>query len=208
MAGDYSGFKKFGEKILNDVEKEMILEMPKGYTIEKTNNRWSRKSNDLRYVALAIMLTIIAYFICSILFENLMQAFYIILVTPFSYIGVFLVFLLFDFYLDQGIYAAFVLLGGLVINASIFIINDLKQLKSNNHNENVITAISGKAIPIILTVISTCIGLLPFVLSGQNEVFWFSLSVSIIGGLLFSLIIVFFLLPLILLKKHSEIIWK
>jgi len=59
----------------------------------------------------------------------------------------------------------------------------------------------GKAQPILLTVLSTCFGLIPFLLEGQNEFFWFSLAIGTIGGLVFSMIAVFVCLPVFLSKK-------
>jgi len=50
---------------------------------------------------------------------------------------------------------------------------------------------------------STCLGLLPFMIGGQNEVFWFALAAGTTGGLLFSLLVVFFCLPVSLNKKQK-----
>ena len=98
---------------------------------------------------------------------------YIIAIIPISFIGLFLIFSLFDFYFDQGGYAAFVMLGGLAVNAGIFIVNDLNNRTTGAYNRNVLKSVAGKAIPILLTILSTCFGLIPFIMEGQNEIFWF-----------------------------------
>jgi multidrug efflux pump subunit AcrB len=144
------------------------------------------------------------FFICTVLFENFKQPVYIIVIIPISFIGLFLIFSLFDFYFDQGGYAAFVMLGGLAVNAGIFIINDLNNRGSGQYNRNVLKSVAGKAIPILLTIMSTCFGLIPFLIEGQNEIFWFSLAIGTIGGLIFSMVGVFWVLPMLLWKK-SEI---
>jgi multidrug efflux pump subunit AcrB len=110
---------------------------------------------------------------------------------------------LFDFYFDQGGYAAFVMLGGLAVNAGIFIINDLNNRGSGLYNRNVLKSVAGKAIPILLTIMSTCFGLIPFLIEGQNEIFWFSLAIGTIGGLIFSMVGVFWVLPMLLWKKGN-----
>lgn len=56
--------------------------------------------------------------------------------------------------------------------------------------------------PIVLTIASTCLGLLPFMIGGQNEVFWFALAVGTTGGLLFSIFVVFIVLPIFLTRKN------
>jgi hypothetical protein len=43
--------------------------------------------------------------------------------------------------------------------------------------------------------------MVPFLLSGDSEVFWFALAVGSIGGLMFSLIGVFVVLPMVANSK-------
>jgi multidrug efflux pump subunit AcrB len=197
---DYYGSGKFGSKYLKEVLAEMENELPLGYEAKKTGWQWDWQKTKRNY-ALLIILAIGIYFICSVLFESLKQPLYIIGMVPLSFIGLFLTFAVFDFYFDQGGYAAFILLGGLTVNAAIFIVYDLNNLKTGNYNRNVVKAVLGKAKPILLTIASTCFGLIPFLLEGQNEVFWFSLAAGTIGGLLISLLAVFFVLPVWLMRK-------
>jgi multidrug efflux pump subunit AcrB len=51
-------------------------------------------------------------------------------------------------------------------------------------------------IPIALTILSTIIGLMPFLIAGKDERFWFSLAAGTIGGLVFSMIGLIFFLPI------------
>lgn len=197
---EYFGSSKFGNQYLNDVLDQYDKEKPLGYEAEKLSWEWDWGTTKRQYGLIVILLVGI-YFICSILFENFKQPFYIIASVPISFIGLFLIFSIFDFYFDQGGYAAFVLLGGLVVNAAIFVINDLNNYHIGRYNRNVIKAILGKAQPILLTILSTCFGLIPFLIEGQKEVFWFSLAIGTIGGLLFSLIAVFVCLPVFLYRK-------
>ena len=87
------------------------------------------------------------------------------------------------------------------MNAGIFIVNDLNNRSQGLYNRNVLKSVAGKAIPILLTILSTCFGLIPFIIEGQNEIFWFSLAIGTIGGLIFSMVGVFWVLPVLLWKK-------
>ena len=200
---EYMGSSKFGNEYLDGVLEEMRLGMPIGYTAEKQSYTWSFDKAKRQY-SLILLLIVVTFVICSILFENLKQPFYIIVIIPISFIGLFLIFSLFDFYFDQGGYAAFVMLGGLAVNAAIFIINDLNNRSGSGYNRNVLKATVGKAVPILLTILSTCFGLIPFIMEGQNEIFWFSLAIGTIGGLLFSTLGVFWALPVFLWKKQKK----
>ena len=57
--------------------------------------------------------------------------------------------------------------------------------------------------PIILTVLSTCLGLVPFLIGGQHEVFWFALAIGTIGGLTMSILLMLVVLPALLMSKSG-----
>ncbi|WKD85066.1 Swarming motility protein SwrC [Polaribacter huanghezhanensis] len=203
----YTGSAKFGAKFLDEKLKELHVKLPLGYQFEKAGNRWflsDDKNNN--YLFLLTLVLVIIYFICAILFESFKQPFIILSVIPISFIGVFLTFYLFDFNFDQGGLASFVLLSGITVNASIFIINGFNKLKKEHPNQNYsalyLEAFKQKIFPIILTIVSTILGFIPFVKDGQNEVFWFALGAGTIGGLLFSLLGILFYLPIFTLKKN------
>ncbi|WP_439488768.1 efflux RND transporter permease subunit [Algoriphagus sp.] len=200
VAFEYMGSAKFGSEYLEEVLEEMKQIMPIGYEANRDSYYWNYGQQKRQYALLGLLI-IGVFMICSVLFENLKQPVYIIAIIPISFIGLFLIFSLFDFYFDQGGYAAFVMLGGLAVNAGIFIVNDLNNRAQGLYNRNVLKSVAGKAVPILLTIMSTCFGLIPFIIEGQNEVFWFSLAIGTIGGLIFSMFGVFWVLPVLLWKK-------
>lgn len=199
---EYMGSAKFGNEYLDEVLDEMKVLMPIGYEAKKQTWSWNSDKAKREYGLLGLLVVGI-FFICTILFENFKQPFYIIFLIPISFIGLFLIFSLFDFYFDQGGYAAFVMLGGLAVNAGIFILNDFNNRKTGVFNRNILKSVAGKAIPILLTVLSTCFGLVPFLIEGQNEIFWFSLAIGTIGGLVFSMVGVFWILPVLMWRKRK-----
>jgi multidrug efflux pump subunit AcrB len=198
VAFDYYGSNKFGAEYRDQILEEMAQIMPVGYVAKTQGYNWyGRQAEKTQYGLIAILILGI-FIISAILFENLRQPLLIAFSIPVSFIGLFLIFSLGDFSYDQGGYAAFLLLGGLVVNASIFILNDYNNSLIRNQHRRVVKAVIGKSIPIILTVVSTCLGLVPFLLEGDKEVFWFGLAIGTIGGLVFSLYAVFVLVPVFL----------
>jgi len=187
---------------LKECMEEMEKEMPLGYLIEEQRHSFN---NENKQNWLLLLVIGFIFFICAIIFESLRQAFAVILLIPTSFIGIFLTFYWFDFNFDQGGYASFILLSGIVVNSIIFIINDYNQFRKRFTNrsslKNYIKAFQHKISPILLTIISTILGLVPFLLHGSREVFWFSLAVSTIGGLLFSLIVIFLFIPIFIVEK-------
>lgn len=203
---EYFGTYEMGNSFLEETLTELKQSLPIGYTATKNNYGFREiKGNEHYYLILALLF--INYIICSVLFENLKQPLYIIATVPISFIGLFLIFYLFDFPFDQGGYAAFIMLGGLVVNAGIFIVNDfnmlLKQRIQTHYNKLLIKAILNRGRTIMLTTIAAICGLIPFLVDGPGEPFWFSLAIGTIGGLIFSLFAIFVVLPVLLWEKRS-----
>ena len=199
---DYLGTQDFANKFLNATLDEMNKEMPIGFTAEAQDWNWDQARTTRQY-SLIVLLILANYFICCILFESLKLPFFITIIVPVSFIGIFLIFSVFQFYFDQGGYAAFVLLTGLVLNSAIFIIHDLKNSNTQprNPNRTLLKIILKRSKIISITLLSTSCSLIPFLLEGQNEVFWFSFGVGVISGLAMSLFAIFFLLPTLMWKK-------
>lgn len=205
VAYDFLGTPILAQKVRERNVKELREKLPIGYRVlEQSYSYWNKKDSTQYYYIFIVMFII--FFICAILLESLRQPFAIFSMIPFSFIGVFLTFYLFEFNFDQGGYASFILLCGISVNSALFIVNDYNNLRKQYLNRNpqqlYFKAFNYKIIPVILTIVSTVVGLVPFVWHGQNEAFWFSFAVGSIGGLLFSLLGIFFYLPLFLSKKN------
>jgi len=199
---EYIGASEQGQKVLENVVTDFKKELPMGYTIENKSSRnyyWG-KDNEKQNGLLFLILVII-FFLSSILFNSLKQPFAILFVIPVSFIGIFLTFYLFKLNFDQGGFASFVLLCGLTVNANIYIIDEYNRvLKQKNVSKlrAYLKAWSVKMRPILLTMTSTILGFMPFIIGATKEPFWFPLAAGTIGGLLFSLIGIVLFLPVFL----------
>lgn len=207
VAYDFIGTHQLAKKVKDENIREIREKLPIGFKINQSSYRGWKKEDINQYFALFIVILII-FFICAILLESLKQPFAIISMIPIAFIGVFLTFYLFEFNFDQGGYASFILLCGISVNSALYIINDFNNLKIQYPNRSInklyFKAFNYKIIPILLTIISTIVGLIPFVWNGQNEAFWFSFAVGSIGGLVFSLLGILLYLPLFILKADKK----
>ena len=201
---DFIGPHQLSSMVREKEIKELNEILPIGYQAKDPGfGGWDRKEKKQYF--LIFLIVVIIYFICSILLESFLQPLAIIALIPISFIGLFLAFYLFELNFDQGGFAAFILLCGLSVNAGLFIINDYnnyRKLKGKDFKMKAyLKAYNHKIMPIILTIISTVIGLLPFIWGGQQEVFWFAFAAGSIGGLLFSIVAIVVYLPLFLKLK-------
>lgn len=201
---EYTGSDRFGSKHLENVLEEMRLEMPLGFSAERvTYSFWGQEEKQLNYLMLLVILAI--FFICSVLFESLRQAAMIVVLIPISFIGIFLTFYWFDFPFDQGGYTSFVMVAGLVVNGLILILHEFNSRRRDFPHLPFLTAylqaFRQRIVPILLSIVSTVLGLLPFLLHGPSEVFWYALAVGTMGGLIFSVLVLFLVIPLFILPR-------
>ncbi|MCC8145822.1 MAG: efflux RND transporter permease subunit [Bacteroidales bacterium] len=195
---EYVGSYQQGNKVLERNVEEYQKMLPMGYTIESQQSSWNWQKKNAKQYALLLMIFVITFFTCSILFNSLRQPFAVIFVIPIAYIGIFLAFYLFKLNFDQGGFASFILISGLSVNANIYIINEynnILQKRKISPLQAYIKAWNAKISPIFLTVISTILGFIPFMIGGK-EAFWFPLAAGTIGGLIVSLIASFLFLPI------------
>lgn len=199
VAFDFVGPEPLAKKVIDSKLAAFEPHLAIGYKVKKYTWRgWGYEKK--KPVMLLVIAFLIIYFVCAVLLESLLQPLCIIIMVPISFIGVFLSFYLFDFNFDQGGFASFILLAGIVVNAGLYIVNDFNQCRKS-HVKNYIKSFNYKIIPIMLTIVSTILGLIPFVWQGQNEVFWFSFAIGAMGGLLFSIVALLVYLPLFLRMK-------
>ena len=192
IAWEFIGNTNLAQKVIDaEVERLNKEVLPVGYHAEKTQYSWNDDKG--KNVLLILLVIAIIYFVCSILFESLLLPLAIIGLIPVSFIGCFLIFAITGSPFDQGGFAALIMLAGLVVNAGIYIVQEWRL--QTEGRRSFVRAFNHKIIPTLLTVLSTALGLIPFLLDGPDEVFWYAFALGTIGGLTFSLLALIFFLP-------------
>ena len=205
---EYIGSSEQGKKLLKKDLEEFNKILPMGYTAENEQDYWSWNKKDNKQYALLLIVIAIIFFTTAILFNSLKQPLAIIFVIPISYIGVFLTFYLFGLNFDQGGFASFVLLCGITVNASIYILNEYNAIRKRYPLLLPVRAFTkawnSKILPIFLTVVSTILGFIPFMVGDGKEAYWFPLAAGTIGGVGMSILGIFLFLPIFSLKKQKR----
>ncbi|MBD5346699.1 MAG: efflux RND transporter permease subunit [Bacteroides sp.] len=201
---EYIGSATQGNKVLEADVDALNAIMPMGYKAKIDGFNFYRGDDAPSYWLLLLVIAII-FFITGILFNSLVQPLAIIFTIPISFIGVFLIFYLTGVNFDQGGYASFILLCGITVNASIYILNEYNSLRARYPHRNrlqlYIKAWDTKVLPIFLTVVSTILGFIPFMVGTGKESFWYPMALGTIGGLLMSLTGIFVYLPVFALRR-------
>lgn len=204
---EYIGTSKMGARNLESIEKKYKVQLPLGYSIECRRVQYSWGGGENSAYLLIGMVIVMILFITAVLFNSLRLPFSIIGVIPISFVGLFLTFFLFGVNFDQGGYAAMILLCGITVNASIYIVNEYLCQRKRHVTAKPLQAYQrsfrAKIVPILLTMLSTVLGFIPFMVGTQKEPFWYPLAVGTVGGLVLSIVGVVLILPALCLRRKD-----
>jgi HAE1 family hydrophobic/amphiphilic exporter-1 len=193
---EYRGPWKMADRLKENIIKTTHL--PPGYKVESdTYDFMSEEETSQIYFILAISLFLI-FLVTAGLFESLIHPFLILFTVPLSLSGVFLIFFLTGTNIDRSAYIGVILLGGIVVNDSILLVDHINLLrrKGASIREAVIRGASERMRPILMTTFTTIGGLLPLVfLSKDSGDIWYSLALATIGGLMASTVLALTVIP-------------
>ena len=200
VAFNIIGSYTYASKYIDRTVQNFRSTLPVGYKCEVATYGWYEDTGE-QYWLLGIVVVII-YMLCGILFESWIQPLVIISLIPVSFIGVFLAFYLSGVPFGTGGFASLVLLCGISVNSGIYIIEEVKKQVACSPKASLpkqyLRAYRHKINAVVLTIISTVVGLVPFMLDGPDEKFWYSFAFGTIAGLVFSIIALVLVLPAIM----------
>jgi len=139
--------------------------------------------------------------ILAALYESLIQPFIIMLAVPLELIGVFLAFIITGYHFDSSGYVGVILLGGIVVNNSILIVDNINHKRRQGIQllEAVLKGTRERVRPIFMTTSTTVFGILPMLLIklevGKRQI-WSSLALCTAGGLVTSTIFILIIIPI------------
>jgi len=160
------------------------------------------------FISLAII-----FFILAVLFKTILDPLVVLFSIPFAVVGVILGHIIFDYNLQFLSVIGLLALIGIVVNDSLILIDFLKKLRNAGKDkiEATIEACNVRARPIILTSITTFLGISPliFFATGQTK-FLSPMAVSLGFGLLFATILILIVLPCfyLIMDDLKEVIIK
>ena len=157
-------------------------------------------------VALGLALLLV-YLIMAALFESFMQPLTIMLSIPFAFIGVGIVLRLANQPLSSTSNIGLIILLGVVVNNAIVLVDHINHLRAQGvpRNEAIVLGGRHRLRPILMTALTTILGLLPMVAPllfpgwlGQPEgraAQWAPIGLVIMGGLATSTALTLVVIP-------------
>lgn len=182
-------------------EKMELLELPPGYDW-RLGRGFSREDNTGQKMLLNIVLAMfIIYIVLAALFESLLYPATMIVSILFSIVGVYWFFMFTGTTFSLMAMIGILILIGVVVNNGIVLIDHINQLRKQGmqRNDAVLQAGRDRLRPILMTVGTTVLGLLPLCFGsaqiGGDGPPYFPMARAIVGGLLFSTVVSLLFLP-------------
>ncbi len=139
-------------------------------------------------------------------FNSYLHTRYVLSILPYSLIGVMGGLALTRNPLSFPAIMGFIALSGIVVNNSILLIdtmNNLRRLKPEMAISEVVLEAAGNRLrPIMLTTITTVIGMIPLTYAGDM---WAPLAYAVMFGLMFSVVITLVLIPILYVRRPGEL---
>ena len=153
-------------------------------------------SNQLQYTFMIAVFLI--YFILVWQFESFIMPFVIILSIPLSTTGAFYALYLAGLSIDAMVSVGFVMLAGIVVNNAIVLIDfiNFRREVGDNMNKALITAGKTRLRPILMTTLTTVLGMLPLMFSnGEGSEIYKGMSFVVVFGLSAATLLTLIVIP-------------
>ncbi|MFY9472070.1 MAG: efflux RND transporter permease subunit, partial [Tepidanaerobacteraceae bacterium] len=181
-------------------QKLSELPLPEGYSIKMGGEQEQMMESFRELILVFLLAVVLVYMVMAAQFESLKHPFVIMFTVPLALIGVVFALLLSGHNISLISLIGVVMLAGIVVNNAIVLIDYVNQLRQRGMSryEAIITAGPARLRPILMTTLTTVLGLVPLSLGiGEGGELGAPMGVTVIGGLTFSTLLTLIVIPVV-----------
>jgi len=187
--------------ISRDIQKGLKgLSLPSNYSIE-FGGQQQEMVEAFSSLAMALLLAVVlVYMIMAAQFESLLHPFVIMFSVPLAYTGSALGLVITGRALSVPAFIGVIMLAGIVVNNAIVLVDYINTLRKSGLERNaaIIKAGPTRLRPILMTTLTTILGLIPLALGiGEGAEAEAPLATVVIGGLTTSTILTLVIIPVV-----------
>lgn len=171
---------------------------PAGYEFHIAGNYEEQQESFRELLMTLAMALILVYMVLACQYESLRDPIIVMLSVPMAGIGVLVTLFLTETTLNIQSYIGCIMLGGIVVNNAILLVDQAGQLRRSGRSTHAAALEAGRRRlrPILMTSTTTILGLLPLALGiGEGADAQAPLARAVIGGLAFSTLVTLVLVP-------------
>ncbi len=187
--------------VSNDVHAVLDkYEMPSGYELEFTGEDETINESIKQVALMFIVGVIFMYLIMVAQFQSLLSPFIILFTIPLAFTGGFMGLWISGSEVSVIALIGFVMLSGIIVNNGIVLVDYINQLREQGMTkyEAIVEAGKTRLRPILMTALTTILGLLPMIISSDSGSDMIRpMSIVTIGGLIYGTLLTLFVVPCI-----------
>ncbi len=192
-------YNRSAGKVKEDIERRLAKVVLPADVMLNFGGEAEEQAKAFRDLAFLLILGIIlVYMVMAAQFESLLDPFIVMFAIPFTFTGVFLGFLLTRTTLSVMTFLGIIMLMGIVVNNAIILVSYINILRARGYSmlEAVTQGGKDRLRPVLMTTITTLVGLLPLALArGEGSESWNPLGITMLGGLTVSTFITMLFVP-------------
>lgn len=202
IKGGITGTKDLGGTVkkVQEAVSNITDNLPLGYFLE-FGGSYKDMQDAFKTLGLALLLAIVlVYIVMASQFESVKQPFIIMFTMPLGFIGVLFILIITRTTLSVASFVGGIILCGIVVNNGIVLVDHINQLrlKGMEKYKAIIQAGSDRMRPVLITALTTIMGMLPMALSRQEGSELKSpMALTVIGGLISATFFTLFVIPVI-----------
>ncbi len=186
--------------IVTDIKERVAkIALPEGYVV-KFGGRYEDMQEAFSSLSWSLLIAImLVYMVMAAQFESLLSPFVIMFTVPLGFIGVLFGLFAFGKTLSVPALMGILILSGIVVNNAIVMIDYINRLRKRGveFGEAIVEGAVVRVRPILVTAITTILGMLPMALSHTEGAELRSpMAVAVASGLLFSTFLTLFIIPI------------
>jgi len=193
-------------EVFRDIDSALAsVTLPQGYNMYEGGARQALEEGRRLALILISLALFLVFVVMAVQYESLRNPVVIMLSVPFSLIGVALGVDLMDLQFSMPVKLGLIMLAGIVVNNSIVLVEYIEIVRARgvSKQEAIIDAARLRLRPILMTTLTTVVGMLPLALGwGEGAEMLQPLAVTIVTGLSFSMIVSLLIVPSIYLMLH------
>ena len=206
-----SGYGRPMNQIMEDVQSAINSKvfMPSGFSINYSGDYEDMQEAFGQLLQAVILALVLVYAVMATQFESYIAPFVIALAIPFGFAGSLILLLIGGETLSVYSGIGIIVLIGVVVNNGIVLIeymNQLMQEKKINGDEAAMIAGPRRLRPVLMTSLTTILGLLPMALSsGSGNEMYRPLALALLGGLTISTMFTLVIVPTVYAAIRNRI---
>ena len=192
---------EIARKIIDEADIPEGVDVDLGGQVEDQSDTFSSLS------AIFIIGLLLVFMVMAAQFESLLDPLIILFAIPFTLIGIILAFALTGTTLSVVSFIGLIMLVGIVVNNGIVLVDYTNMLIKRGYHikQAVMEAGRSRLRPVLMTSMTTILGMLPMALSrGMGKEMYAPLGITIIGGLLVSMLVTLILVPTAYAMMHQR----